>query len=493
MTDLLVQRDVPIALRDGTVTRADVWRAAEGAAGPAILVRTPYDKSWIEHQSPIAPGLAVDRGYAFVVQDARGRFASDGDFDPFRQERADGYDSVQWLAEQAWCDGDVVMSGWSYVGATQWLAAEAAPPALRAIAPMNSSPSYGEGWTFRNGVLERGLVGSWVAGAIGDAGRLVPDDVEATMFDDAALADLLGAAAIWLTRPIDDPYWSEVSVAGGGRGAKVPVLHVGGWYDVLNAATLAGHAARGDARDRLVVGGWAHDNLFGHLVADRNVGWAGSGPAFALGERMLDFFDAAIAGRPSELPPVSAFVLGARRWLELESWPPPGAAQERFAVGAGTFVVDPDDLPPALGGRGILVGIAGSGWGPRDQRPVAARPDVLCLPLAPVAAETLLAGPARAELLVAAEGGSPRQWTVVLCAEAPDGRLDVLTEGVADAPAVADTVAVPLGDVCVQLPAGARLVALVAGGSVPRWEPVGSGGRQHVREGSTVVLTVARL
>lgn len=492
MTDLILERDVPVPLRDGTVTRADVWRRVGDARGPAILIRTPYDKTWMEHQSPIAPGLAADRGYALVVQDVRGRFASDGTFEPWLQEREDGYDSVQWLAAQPWCDGDVVMSGWSYVGATQWLAAEAAPPALRAIAPMNSSPSYGEGWSLRNGVLERGLVGSWVAGAIGAADRLAPDDVEATMDDDAALAALLPRAATWLAAGAGDPYWAEVSVANGGRDIDLPVLHVGGWYDVLNAATLAGHAARADARDRLIVGGWAHDNLFGHLVADRNTGWSGSGPAFALGERMLDFYDDAIAGVPSRLPAASAFVLGARRWLSLEAWPPATATTVTLPLeGTGAFDVDPTNLPPALGGRGILVGIAGAGWGPHDQRPLAARPDVVALPVAPAAEATLLAGPVRARLNVAAEGGAARQWTVVLAAEQPDGRLDVLTEGVAQAPADATAVDVPLGDVCVVLPAGARLVALVAGGSVPRWAPVTMAGRQRVLDGSALVATVA--
>lgn len=490
MTDLFVQRDVAVPMRDGVLTRADVWRPADAAPCPAILLRTPYDKSWIEHHSPIAPGLAADRGYALVIQDVRGRFASNGTFVPFRQEREDGHDSIAWLAEQEWCSGDVVMSGWSYVGATQWLAAETGPPALRAIAPLNSSAGYGEGWTFRNGVFERGLIGSWVAAAIGAVDRLRPDQVETALYDESILADLLPDAAGWSARPASDPYWSEVSVDVGS--VAVPVLHVSGWYDVLNEATLAGWRRRQDPRDRLIVGPWAHDNLFGHLVADRNLGAAGAGPAIGLGGRLIDFFDSAIAGRPSALPRASVFELGAKRWLELDAWPPPAARALALGLPGGEFEVRPEDLPPALGGRGILVGVPGFGWGPRDQRPLVDRDDVLCLAAPPLAAgPTTLAGPATARLRVEARGGSSRQWTVVLCLRAPDGRLEVLTEGVAQAPTQADQVEVPLGDVCVAVPADSRLVALVGGGSVPRWEPVRTTGRQRVLDGSELVVTTA--
>jgi predicted acyl esterase len=155
----------------------------------------------------------------------------------------------------------------------------------------------------------------------------------------------------------------------------------------------------------------------------------------------------------------------------------------------GEFEVRPEDLPPSLGGRGILVGAPEFGWGPRDQRPLADRDDVLCLEAAPVAGGATLAGPATARLRVEARGGSSRQWTVVLCLRAPDGRLEVLTEGVAQAPTKAAEVEVPLGDVCVAVPADSRLVALIGGGSVPRWEPVRTEGRQRVLDGSELVVT----
>ena len=116
------------------MTRAEAW-VPDGPSGPAILVRTPYLKETAA-PSPVADvRLATERGYRVVVQDVRGRGSSEGEFEPFVNEEADGADSVAWVAEQRWCDGRVVMAGMSYVGATQWLAAAAAPPALRASLP----------------------------------------------------------------------------------------------------------------------------------------------------------------------------------------------------------------------------------------------------------------------------------------------------------------------------------------------------------------------
>ena len=132
---VLLERNVPIPLRDGTVTYANVWRPAAGDPVPAIMVRTPYTKEVEEINIFSEPRVAAVRGFAVVSQDVRGRGYSEGEFDPYFQEGPDGYDSIEHVAGLDWCSGDVVMAGNSYVGATQWLAAVEAPPSLRAIAP----------------------------------------------------------------------------------------------------------------------------------------------------------------------------------------------------------------------------------------------------------------------------------------------------------------------------------------------------------------------
>jgi putative CocE/NonD family hydrolase len=134
---LAVERDVAVRMRDGTRLNADVYRPAAPGRYPAILLRTPYDKSFgrIAYLQ-LDPMGAVSRGYALVIQDTRGRFTSEGEFYGFRQECDDGYDTVEWAAQQPWSNGNVGMYGASYMGATQWLAASARPPHLKYLVPL---------------------------------------------------------------------------------------------------------------------------------------------------------------------------------------------------------------------------------------------------------------------------------------------------------------------------------------------------------------------
>ena len=153
---ILIDRDVPIPMRDGTVLRADVVRDAQAGQTPTLLLRTPYLKEG-GFNSAFAALDAVARGYAVVIEDCRGTGESDGELHPFLQEIDDGYDTVEWCAAQEWCDGRVGMYGMSYMGTTPWLAAIAAPPSLRAIATFMTGSDFLEGWTYEGGAFHLGL------------------------------------------------------------------------------------------------------------------------------------------------------------------------------------------------------------------------------------------------------------------------------------------------------------------------------------------------
>ena len=128
--------NVPILLRDGVTTYADVFRPQVDGSVPALLQRTPYDKSAPSNRTGTLDATrAASYGYAVVIQDVRGRYSSEGEFYTFFNEISDGYDSVEWVASQPWCNGKVGMFGVSYVGATQWLAAKSGAPSLAGIAP----------------------------------------------------------------------------------------------------------------------------------------------------------------------------------------------------------------------------------------------------------------------------------------------------------------------------------------------------------------------
>src|SRR3954447_11598778 len=148
-TALTVDYDVPVPLGDGTTLAADVYRPADDERHPVILIRTPYDKLG----TPAMAGMlgfdvlaAARAGYAVVIQDTRGAFRSEGTFRHFAHEADDGAETIAWAAAQEWSDGAVGMSGASYFGATQLLAATRRPPGLRAIVPTITSSEYYEGW-----------------------------------------------------------------------------------------------------------------------------------------------------------------------------------------------------------------------------------------------------------------------------------------------------------------------------------------------------------
>jgi uncharacterized protein len=487
--DLRLLRDMPVPLRDGTVTRAEVWLPDGGAPGPAILVRTPYLKEDAAPEPITDARLATERGYALVVQDVRGRGSSEGEFEPFVDEQRDGADSVAWVAAQDWCDGRVVMAGMSYVGATQWLAAAGEPPALRAIAPTFTSDDFAEGWFYSSGVTELGFLATWSAADLPRFEERWYDDPLRACDNLEGLARIAPWSAEWLVEGAGSEYWRARSVAHRRDDVKVPALVIAGWYDVFCDASLRSFARSRDPHDRLIVGPWGHDALLSHLVGDANFGIAGSGRVVKpLFESMLDFYDSALEERAPGLPRVSVYVLGERRWLALEDWPPPGAGHAALPLSPASMAVASDDPVPSLGGRGLLVGVPGGGWGVRDQRPAAARDDVAVAARHMSPERRWLAGPATATLRTEAAPGST--WVVTLCVEQPDGALHNLTEGVG-ADDGNGTVVVPLGDVCAVVKAEQALVALVAGSSFPRWPRPRSDATQRLLEGSSLELTTA--
>src|SRR3954449_9143491 len=128
------EKDVAIPMRDGVVLRADVLRPKGDGRFPALVYRTPYGKEFALKEYTTFQH-AVERGYAVVVQDVRGRYASAGEFVPYQNEGHDGYDTIEWAARQPWSNGAIGTFGLSYPGAVQWLAAVETPPHLKAMVP----------------------------------------------------------------------------------------------------------------------------------------------------------------------------------------------------------------------------------------------------------------------------------------------------------------------------------------------------------------------
>ncbi len=481
---MIVEPNTAVPMRDGVLLRADVYRPEGGEPVPAVLGRTPYDRAF----GPTLPAIldperTVAAGIALVSMDVRGQHGSAGEFHPFRAERADGYDSVEWVAAQAWCSGAVAMAGRSYTAATQWLAAAAQPPHLRAIAPIAIGSNYFDGWVYQGGAFQLGFNLFWVQIMAGRGRRArVEEQYSHLPLADAPLAaDSPGGGFYreWLEHPLLDDYWRALSIDGSYGEVRVPVLNVGGWYDIFLGGTLEnfvrmrreGGSELARTRTRLLVGPWAHgstygaypDHAFEAFSSQEGIDMLAAQLEF-LGEQLLERESTDVPARepaervdgatwePAEpTAPVRIFVMGVNRWRDEPDWPLARAAQERWylrsdgdAATAGgllsraapaeeppdTFTFDPRDPAPTIGGPTSLPGkFMRTNAGPLDQRPLEGRRDVLAYTSEPLPEDLEVTGPLSLTLH-AATSARDADWVAKLCDVQPDGFSRILAEGV---------------------------------------------------------------
>jgi putative CocE/NonD family hydrolase len=497
--------DVRVEMRDGSALATDVFVVDDGQRRPVLLVRTPYSRAG--SRMALDPVSLARDGWAVVVQDVRGLGDSEGEFEPFLQEIADGEDTIGWCAAQPWSDGRVAMRGGSYLGATQWLAATAGHSALRAIAPTFTASDYRDGWMYEGGAFAHGFVTSWATKLA--ASSRTPARVEranelsanwsellAQPLAENRVAEALPRYGTWLDAD-DDSYWQAISVERRHHLLAVPAFHVGGWYDTFCEGTIRNYVgmstsardARARRLQRLVIGPWTHHAPWQRVQGDLDFGDAAD-QAVDMPRRVVDWLRAVLDGEEAAAG-ASVFVLGANRWVELDAWPPPARwtrlylHADRPANGlrgggrlvpeplqgqAQTFSVDPSNPVPTVGGRGIDPVFPTAG--PRDQREVEERDDVLVYTSDPFPRGLTVVGRVDAELQVSTDGPGA-DVTVKLCLVEPDGRSINVVDSIHRrnyVPGEPQRVAFPVGSTAIAIPAGARLRVQVSGSSFPRFD-----------------------
>ena len=478
MSGILIEKNVMVAMRDGVELATDVYRLEGALPTPVLVVRTPYNKDHMVAGGDIFDILrAVQTGYTVVTQDVRGRYASGGIFNPHVQETADGLDAFAWAAAQPWSNGLVGTFGGSYLGATQWLPAREQPPALRAMAPSITFSDGYEGCSYQGGAKVLHDL-RWVVADIvpAELARRVargekPIDSEIPLDVDVALTELPLAThplireyAVfyldWLAHPTTDDYWLPSSPCAGYEQISVPALNTSGWYDIFLWSTFQnyiGMKQRGGTEEarrnqRLIIGPWTHTNLSGSFP-EREFGWGGSSAAIDLPGIHLRWFDRWLRDVDNGLdrePPVMIFVMGIDEWRNEADWPLPGTQYHPYYLhsrgGANTLqgngalsTEPPGDEPsdvylynplrpvPTVGGQVILSG--GNAMGPRDQRQVELRDDVLVYSTPALEQAVEVIGPIELRLFVSSSAPDT-DLTGKLVDVYPDGRAMILTEGI---------------------------------------------------------------
>jgi putative CocE/NonD family hydrolase len=476
-TDIIIQHDVPMKTRDGVILHADIYRPKSSEKFPVILMRTPYDKSVSWAVSPVFK--MVPRGYVVIIQDVRGRYTSEGEWYPFKHEQADGYDAVEWAAALPYSDGKVGMMGASYVGATQMLAAIAQPPHLTAIAPNMTASNYHDGWTYQSGALEQWFDQNWTSQlAQNTLERLIHENTDArvgsatlpianySVFNFGQLpADAQLTAAIapyyldWLAHPDYDDYWKQWSIEENFPKIAVPMLQVGGWYDIFNAGTLrnymgakahgATEAARTEQHLLIEIGG--HSG-FGRRIGDVDFGPHALENVYT--DVILDWYDFLFKGIKNQFAtdkPVRLFVMGANEYRLEDDWPPPQARSTKYFLHsngkansvrgegslstsapksepADSYIYNPANPAPTMGGP-LCCDAEHMEPGPRDQRAIENRDDVLVYSIGPLPTDLEVTGPVTADLFVKSSAVDT-DFTAKLFDVTPDGFAQDLTEGI---------------------------------------------------------------
>ena len=482
---VIVERDVEAVMRDGTILRANVYRPDVSERLPVLLQRTPYGKDFSGVDFCM---LSAGRGYVVVVQDTRGRWASDGQHYPFRDEFNDGYDTVEWAAAQPWANGKVGMWGGSYVGFTQWAAAATCPPSLVTIFPwVTFTDTYGQVLQ-PGGALALGVAVSWFLGAGVSMAILRMD---ATAEEKAKLQeqlyDALDGMATGktfralplsaipllsredLARPFldfvahsgRDAFWAQFDATDRLSKITASAYHLGGWYDIFAKATTDTYAAmvRSAATEtarkgqKLIMGPWLHGPLNG-LVGDVDYGARGSDMAVLSSEIMWRWFDYWLKGIDNGIlsePPVRIFVMGKNCWREENEWPLARAVYTPWylhsagkantlngdgALSAGRparepqdrYTYDPYDPVPTRGG-GLCCWQAALPGGAFDQRQVEERKDVLVYTSALLEQDLEVTGPLKV-VLWAASSAVDTDWTAKLVDVHPCGYARNLADGI---------------------------------------------------------------
>jgi putative CocE/NonD family hydrolase len=495
-----------VPMRDGIELATDVylpegWESTSPDGLPTIVVRLPYDKNDRFAFMADCATRFMAQGYAFVAQDVRGKARSQGETVAFVHEVEDGYDTLEWIAAQPWCDGAIGSFGDSYYGFTQWAMIASGHPALKAAVPRMTNTEIGSDWMYQEGAFNLGTMGEWALHTWVDS-SLNELDIDwsvrplTRLVEHHADGRTSASYSRWTAEPEDSAYWTKDIYAGHPMTwGRIPTLHVGGFFDVFSRGQLADYqrslAGDAGAHQYLNMGATDHfDDLLlatgkspDHVVDDSEL------PRFldSYIDPAVEFFDVYLKGGSGTIPRVR-WEEGFGVWHEAAQWPPAEAEQITWHLSGSATALDGPrggalaPQPPAIEAaipwvhdpQDPVPSLIADPWRPLldlpDERSVESRADVLTFTSAVFENALTLAGPVTADVVVSADAPSTH-LIARLCDVWPDGRSTLIVEGITlvSDPTSPREIRIDLGDTGYRVQPEHRLRLQVSVSSFPRW------------------------
>lgn len=489
-----VEENLRVPMADGISLAADHYFPSVYGNFPTVLIRSPYGRNSKAGAFGLLMSFSAqrfaERGYHVLIQDTRGRFESEGVFDPYINERGDGLATLDWLKTQPWFNGAVGLWGGSYLGIVQWVISDAEP--VKAMMPAITGSQLQQ-IVYPDGALDLNLAIRWMAifQAL-DSGRSLIQGMRQMAKLEQKIAPAFTTLPVieadkavvgqpqefyrkWLehTDP-EDALWQDVHHTMRPQQVAAPVHFIGGWYDFFLRAMLADYnvVKAAGRKPYLTIGPWHH---FSEIISLKEL------------REGIAWFDAHLKGdvRGLREKPVQIYVMGADEWRDMDEWPPPsqpthfylhahqGLNQEAPEAGEGAdhYRYDPADPTPALGGAQFSP-LAG----PYDNRPLEARPDVLTFTTLPLSQPLEIIGPVRLQLHVKSSLDST-DFFGRLCDVHPNGRSVNICDGLYRIQS-GKTEPQPDGSSCIEIDMwatayhfkpGHRIRLQVSSGAHPRW------------------------
>jgi uncharacterized protein len=466
-----IERNVMVPMRDGVRLATDIHRPlGAGNRLPVVLIRTPYNK--IQGGETAFVTVLAERGYVVVVQDVRGKWASEGEFVFVwgQSDRNDAYDTVEWAASQPWSNGRVGTYGCSRLGITQSMLAAERHPAHVAMIPQAGAGAVGparEGGAFPLS-MAAGFHPMYGTKDRTDGQVLIPLPEGLHHLPTVDIMRHYGVGPTgWenlVTNPINDPWWQTHGYIADSDSFATPALHVDSWYDfgAYKTLQLFNLMQQNAVDERTREHQYVIISPMTHCISERatentRVGELDVGDArFPYWETYLRWFDHWLKGEENSvtgMPRVQYYVTGSNEWRSADEWPVPGAHPTRFYLRSGgaagermddgllslqppaadeppdRYIYDPADPVPSRGGSLCCTGNPQDQPGSYDQSDIEQRADVLVYSTPPLDDPLDVVGPMHATLYVSSSAPDT-DFTVKLVDVHPDGRAFNVQEGI---------------------------------------------------------------